>query len=135
MLKVYLAGPYSMKEEIREFAEQLWRVGVVVTSRWLEEEWPPDTQLHEVSDTEHAVSAKRDFEDITTANGMIFFSVSPQHPTVRGGRHVEFGLALAMHKWVWVIGPRENIFHYLQSVVHFPTKEECLLAAMQYCAY
>jgi hypothetical protein len=30
-----------------------------------------------------------------------------------GGRHVEFGLALAQGKRVIIVGPRENVFHYL----------------------
>jgi hypothetical protein len=30
-----------------------------------------------------------------------------------GGRHVEFGLALAQGKRMIMVGPRENVFHYL----------------------
>lgn len=34
----------------------------------------------------------------------------------RGGRHVEFGMALALGKRVIVVGPRENVFHLLPEV-------------------
>lgn len=38
----------------------------------------------------------------------------------RGGRHVEFGLAVAWEKRIVVIGPQENIFHWLPMVEHYP---------------
>jgi hypothetical protein len=34
----------------------------------------------------------------------------------KGGRHVEFGLAVAAGKRLVVIGPRENVFHCLPGV-------------------
>lgn len=39
----------------------------------------------------------------------------------RGGRHVEFGMALAMDKRLVVVGPRENVFHLLPAVEQFDT--------------
>lgn len=44
----------------------------------------------------------------------------------RGGRHVEFGVAVASCKRLVVIGPRENIFHHLPRVEVFPTLGEWL---------
>lgn len=38
----------------------------------------------------------------------------------RGGRHVEYGIALALEKAVIVVGPQENIFHLLPQVEHYP---------------
>jgi hypothetical protein len=37
-------------------------------------------------------------------------------PWQRGGRHVEFGLALAWSKHLIVAGPREHVFHWLPQV-------------------
>jgi hypothetical protein len=34
----------------------------------------------------------------------------------RGGRHVEFGLAVALNKRLIVVGYRENLFHWLPQV-------------------
>ena len=39
----------------------------------------------------------------------------------RGGRHVEFGMAIAAQKRIVVIGPRENIFHWLPMIEQFDT--------------
>jgi hypothetical protein len=38
----------------------------------------------------------------------------------KGGRHVEYGLALGLGKRLIICGPRENIFHTLPQVEHYP---------------
>ena len=48
-------------------------------------------------------------------SGEIFFSEPSDKAVRRGGRHVEFGFAMAGNKPIFVIGPKENIFHYLLS--------------------
>ena len=41
----------------------------------------------------------------------------PREPSSsRGGRHVEFGIALARSKRLIVVGHRENVFHWLHMV-------------------
>jgi hypothetical protein len=47
------------------------------------------------------------------ADAVIIFTEIPNTVLATGGRHVEFGLALAHGKRVFVVGPRENVFHYL----------------------
>jgi hypothetical protein len=47
------------------------------------------------------------------ADAVIIFTEIPNATPATGGRHVEFGLALAQGKRVIVVGPRENVFHYL----------------------
>jgi hypothetical protein len=47
------------------------------------------------------------------ADAVIIFTEIPNTVLATGGRHVEFGLALAQGKRVIVVGPRENVFHYL----------------------
>ena len=42
----------------------------------------------------------------------------------RGGRHVEFGLAIAWGKPVYLVGERENVFHWLPQVRVFPALDE-----------
>ena len=60
---------------------------------------------------------------------LIAFSEEPRAGGAsRGGRHVEFGLALAWGKGVVVVGPRENVFHTLPQVEHFWRWPEALSA-------
>ena len=57
---------------------------------------------------------------------MLFYSEHPDTATVRGGRHVEFGMALALGKPIFVYGHKENIFHYLPQVEHTENVVESL---------
>lgn len=123
-MKIYLAGPYSWKEKLKGYAQELLLKNIKVTSRWLDEPHAPDTTLREVPATQLSWYAANDLEDIYFADIMIFFSVDPETPIVRGGRHVEFGYDLCGGTRIIVIGPRENIFHYLSQVKHFATWEE-----------
>lgn len=75
-----------------------------------------------------------DFQDVATAELVISFTEPPRTAsTNRGGRHVEFGIALAGRANVIVVGHRENIFHWLPDVVFYPTWDECL-KALKGCA-
>ena len=47
------------------------------------------------------------------ADAVIIFTEIPNTILATGGRHVEFGLALAQGKRMIIVGPRENVFHYL----------------------
>lgn len=59
---------------------------------------------------------------------LIAFTEQPRTGATRGGRHVELGIALGMMKRVWIVGPRENIFCWLDDVRHFETWDACLTA-------
>lgn len=125
-MKLYLAGRYSQKDEISVYARDLEKRGAIVTSSWLQEPHNPNTNLHDVSDDLLEKYQKVDLDDIRRADGMVFFSQPPTVPTLRGGRHVEFGYALALGKPILVYGPKENIFHYNWRVTNVETWEDVL---------
>ena len=54
--------------------------------------------------------AVEDLNDLSGSDGLVAF-LEPPRTATRGGRHVEFGVALALKKPVLLVGPRENIFH------------------------
>jgi len=56
---------------------------------------------------------KEDGDDVAAAQLLIAFTEAPRSVRSRGGRHVEYGIALALRKPVWLVGPRENVFHAL----------------------
>ena len=62
---------------------------------------------------------------------MLFFAEEPSAPYSRGGRHVEFGYALATGKKVRVIGPEENVFHGLPGIAHYKSFDEWLSDAVK----
>jgi nucleoside 2-deoxyribosyltransferase len=118
--KVYLASRYSRRQELLGYRELLRARGIEVTGRWLE-------GLHEIHDSDtpgrqrvmQASFAEDDLEDIRRADAMVSFTEGPGSPHARGGRHVEFGYALALGKHLIVIGPLENVFYCLPGVLRF----------------
>lgn len=125
VLNVYLAARYSRREELLRYAADLEERGYIVTSRWLQ-------GSHQIDDAGLSVEAKReererfaheDWEDLKGADACISFTEEPRTSNSRGGRHVEFGGALAFGQTVIVIGPRENVFHCLAQVKWFPDWE------------
>lgn len=108
-MRIYIAGRYSRRVEFQDFANQLKEIGHTITSRWL------DGRHDGVDD---AQCAKDDFEDVKSADVVISFTEEPRCAT-RGGRHVEFGLALAWGKPCIMIGDKkEHVFHSLPGVMH-----------------
>lgn len=70
--------------------------------------------------------AMDDFRDVTMCELCICFTEAPRSKPGRGGRHVEMGIALGQMKQVWICGPRENIFCWLDDVRHFDNWASCL---------
>ena len=115
-MKLYLAAMYALKDEIRVHAKTLRQAGHEITSGWLRERTDADTDLYDVSDRFCREHAEQDLQNIDEAQGLVLFTVEPIVPTKRGGRHVEFGYALAKRKKLFIVGPRENIFHFDPAV-------------------
>ncbi len=118
-MKLYLAARYSLKDVVAQAADYLTKHGHKIISDWHLETYPPDVKVQDVPEAENQHFAVKDCIQIRHSDAMLFWAEHPDTPTVRGGRHVEFGIALALDKTIYVIGPKENIFHYLPSkVIH-----------------
>jgi hypothetical protein len=117
-MKVYLAARYSRHVEMQAYAADLRAHGHVVTSRWIEGNH--DLPMGINQDEAEAIGvrfAQEDWADLMEAGAVINFTEAPGAPgRQRGGRHVEFGIALAMRKRLIIVGPRENVFHHLPGV-------------------
>ena len=124
-MRIYLAARYSRREELCRYAEELREVGHIVDARWLLGEHQVHDGALEVEAAEDDVPdedvlfAREDIEDIDRADVVICFTEKPRSNSSRGGRHVEFGYALAMGKPIVVIGPRENVFYTLPQVEQY----------------
>ena len=127
-MKIYIASRWGRKAEMSGYAKRLTELGHTVTSEWVEEtamdqkadgsyaggEWKPDPGYA-------ANIARQDLSHIDEAQVVLVFTdVSREGYT--GGRHVECGYALASGKYVLVVGPRTNPFHYLCG--HYETFDD-----------
>lgn len=95
----------------------------MIVSRWV---LPESDQVVETGLSPQAKSSDRrrfaeeDFFDIDLCDWFIALMENPRNDS-RGGRHVEFGYALALNKKLTVIGPRETVFHHVDEVEYFPS--------------
>jgi hypothetical protein len=128
---VYLAARYSRHPQMRRIRDSLTSVDVVVTSRWIdchtdvEGDFTASFTSEFMSGYPQKCSplARNDVEDVRLADTLISFT---EGGGGRGGRHVEFGIALALDKRLIVIGPREHIFHTLPQVEWHPEGTDVL---------
>lgn len=125
-MKIYLAARYSRRLELCGYKAQLESAGHVVTSRWLDGHhehvgMPVSDEAAMPLRQQYAVE---DYEDVVSAKCCISFTEESRTALTRGGRHVEFGIAYALHRRCIVVGHLENVFHCLPGVEFHPHWEE-----------
>jgi len=122
--------PSTAAEELCAYKVDLEACGHMVPARWLLGE-------HQVHGLEAAraveadgpipadqavLFAQDDVEDLLDADVVVAFTSEPRSGATRGGRHVEFGIALALRflgreaPRLYIVGPLENVFHALPQV-------------------
>lgn len=127
------------------YAEALHEIGIEVTSRWIHgahqatfDGSPLGPEREALFEEGHASMlvqrrefAQHDWDDLMAADMVVSFTEKPRDATTsRGGRHVEFGAAMAAGKRLIVIGYRENVFHCLPQVEFFKTWDQALYHAI-----
>jgi hypothetical protein len=144
-VRIYLAARYSRREELCQYRAELEELGHAITSRWLNGSHQIDKHVTPIGDhgeklvegdsgessaqvdALRAHFATEDCADVASAGVVISFTEPPRSALGnRGGRHVEFGMAIALHKRLIVIGHRENLFHYLPQVEFYPDWPSCI---------
>ena len=149
-MKIYLASRYSRRKELCAYRDRLEELGHVVTSRWL-------NGSHQIADNGKPIGesgealvegdaggnsseaaamrlafAKEDVLDVMDSDLVISFTEPPKSTASRGGRHVEFGLAIGVGKRVWVVGYRENVFHWLSDVKFYASFDDAFEAVERF---
>lgn len=117
-MTVYLAAPWELQADVKRFAEALQRVGIGMTSRWL------DRVDDELTDE----WANHCLTDIRRADAFVIWNPQEWWCTGTGGRHVELGVAITLRKPIIVIGARTNIFHHLRHVALVPMSDPATMA-------
>jgi hypothetical protein len=143
---IYLASRYSRRLELCGYREQLTALGYTVKARWLNGQHQISAAGEPIGESgeklvegddgstsirsaeRRAQFAQEDYDDVRDASIVISFTEPPRSNASRGGRHVEFGIALATGSRVIVVGHRENIFHWLPAAEFYPTWDDALKA-------
>lgn len=108
-MKIYIGAKIEARESIRPYRDALWALGHQVVSSWLDEVKKPEG----MSDGEFLRKlAIKDVAEIQSADLVIIQTIKSSDG---GGREVEFGVALGQfqNKLIFIVGPRQNAFHYL----------------------
>lgn len=119
-MRIYLAARYDRHEEMLGVAKLLEEDGHIVTSRWIH----GNHESPNNDPTDACDFALEDWNDLDEADGFVTFTELSSVGYNRGGRHVEFGIALAEDKFIVIVGPEENVFHYIDYVVKVESVEE-----------
>lgn len=122
-MRYYFAGAYARRAELEAYAAQMkfGPAGAEVVSRWLtdpQEGLDAGFSVGQLTTPAAVETAwrygQRDVDDLSRADAIVSFTGDG----VRGGRHVEHGIALCYHGvYSWqpirliVVGPREHVFH------------------------
>lgn len=118
-MKIYLAAQFKEQNLMKEWRKLLRQNGHYVTSRWLE--------VSEATEKESAsVEAAKDLHDIHASEIMISHTVNRGDLFTGGGRHIEFGFALALEKKLINVGGYESVFHQLPQVITVSTIEQAI---------
>ena len=127
-MQIYLCARFGRHEEMQEFALVLQAAGHTVVSRWIKADHEIRSGGHSNDPGWMAVWAQEDKEDLANADVLITFTEGPGMTAGRanGGRHVEFGMALAWGIPTIVVGTYENVFHYLPQVFVCQTQMQAI---------
>lgn len=131
-MKFYLAARYGRRSELQVYRQELMGFGHEVNARWLVND--------HAEGTDPAVNnqlAEEDIEDLLAADTFVAFTEKPDSPYNRGGRHVELGMAMSHARRAWpyqdhgprqviIVGPRENIFMWVNFLVVYDKPSEFL---------
>lgn len=116
-MKIYTAARYARREEILEQAKKLSAAGHIVTARWVQ----GDEEGKSLKDV-----AMMDYDDVFAANMVLVFTDPVGTAWTGGGRHTELGLGYALGKQIWLVGPREQVFHHLPDVKQFDNIDQVI---------
>lgn len=132
-MKFYIAGPYSQKDKLRDWASRLEAYGHKSTASWLNhpQSTADDHALVKGWIRNPAVAewAYADRKDIDRAQ--VFILDATGGCSRSGGMMVEFGIALMLQERrqkyrIIVISERINVFCHLYAVECVPTIEQVI---------
>ena len=112
-MRLYVAASASNYALAEDLARDIRCWGHEVTSEWHQQEVPPTYENQEMRGNEvisnMAKAACMDETHVRIADAIVIITGDT---ATRGGRHSECGIAIALGKRVYLLGPREQVFHW-----------------------
>lgn len=125
-MKAYVAARIEDRTHAEEIQRQLNEAGIETTSRWMrmEAEKPIENYDDDVSEAQRR--GEIDLDDVNAADILVIWKPRDAHRDTTGGHHVETGVSISQGKPIFLIGERENIFHWHKSVRLCDTIEDAV---------
>lgn len=123
-MKFFIASHSQI--EAKKFQDKLIEAGHEVTSRWITEDTKFHKSINAYTDEERTRLSQLDEEDVRKAEDGLVLIAEKEGRCVPGGKHVETGIALGLGRSIYVIGRKENIFHWHPKVKNFKDVNEFL---------
>lgn len=114
MRKFYIAT--QKQENARPVRDAVVAAGHICTASWIDLEGYASIPQGDAQRVAAATTCDREVQEA----GELILVSEPDGSRVRGGKHVETGMALAQGKRVHVIGDKENVFHWHPLVSVYP---------------
>jgi hypothetical protein len=128
-VRYYFAAQFARNPEMRKYRDELLaaKPDHVVTSRWIDQHGGQQESAFSVevltADPENCWKfGQHDLEDLDNSDTIVAFTGSGSGG--KGGRHVEWGYAIAQALRLVVIGPRDNIFYTHPDAERYENWEE-----------
>lgn len=122
---IYIAASFPYKYRALEFKDFLHSVGYAVSSGWIQKAKGYDTDEDPEEKKQRLIAASADdFAEVRACDTFVMFTEGKYaEQTTSGGRHAEFGMAVAHNKKIVLIGPLENVHHYSPSIKNVSYEE------------
>jgi nucleoside 2-deoxyribosyltransferase len=119
-MKFYVAT--QKQENARPVRDALVALRHTCTATWLDLQGYASIPGDDAQRAKAAVTCEREVKEAD----VLILIAEPDGERVRGGKHVETGMALALGKRVYVLGKRENVFHWHPAVTVCETLEQLI---------
>jgi hypothetical protein len=117
--KFYIASSFPRRAFAAELANRLMQRGFVCTARWIH-----DFESRGYENGVEGMSAGLPEKDEADVRAADFLVILTGDTLTRGGRHTEMGIAIALGKRTFCVGPMEQVFHRHPLVTMAKDEEE-----------
>jgi nucleoside 2-deoxyribosyltransferase len=125
MIRVYIAAPFELQSDAQYLARLLSMrpQPIGCTARWLT-----------AGGTNDQAWADRCVADVVRCDVLVALNPADWKRSGTGGRHVEYGIAVALRKPLVIVGQRSNLFHHVAGVELVEVGPECTQIVQAYGA-
>lgn len=123
--RVYVAGPWALKEKAKEVADYLRSHSLVVQSRW--HDTTHNSNIYEATPVIMEEEALKDWEDVIHSSHLVYLNLQKSE-----GKATELGIALTRGLPIYVLGGRlNNVFLHLPWINHIESIDEVVKVLCQ----